>query len=86
MLLVVISGEVDYFPILSSASRQIEELKESYRDKLENTFEMYKDAIKEHAYHSAMTNLEDNYVPLDEFTAEQEKVEVCFSWLLKYPV
>lgn len=47
---------------------------------------MYKDAIKEHAYHSAMTNLEDNYVPLDEFTAEQEKVEVCFSWLLKYPV
>nr|XP_024655038.1 kinesin-like protein KIF20A [Maylandia zebra] len=56
-------------------NRQIEELKESYRDKLENTFEMYKDAIKEHAYHSAMTNLEDNYVPLDEFTAEQEKVE-----------
>uniref|UniRef100_A0A3B4G6X8 Kinesin-like protein n=1 Tax=Pundamilia nyererei TaxID=303518 RepID=A0A3B4G6X8_9CICH len=67
-------------------NRQIEELKESYRDKLENTFEMYKDAIKEHAYHSAMTNLEDNYVPLDEFTAEQEKVEVCFSWLLKYPL
>lgn len=47
---------------------------------------MYKDAIKEHAYQSAMTNLEDNYVPLDEFTAEQEKVEVCFSWLLKYPI
>ncbi|XP_013120448.2 kinesin-like protein KIF20A [Oreochromis niloticus] len=56
-------------------NRQIEELKESYQDKLENTFEMYKDAIKEHAYQSAMTNLEDNYVPLDEFTAEQEKVE-----------
>ncbi len=38
---------------------------------------MYKDAIKEHAYQSAMSNLEDDYVPLDEFIAEQEKVEVC---------
>ncbi|KAM9337574.1 kinesin-like protein KIF20A [Symphorus nematophorus] len=56
-------------------SRQIEELKESYQEKLENTFEMYKDAIKEHAYQSAMNNLEDDYVPLDEFLAEQEKVE-----------
>lgn len=56
-------------------SREIEELKESYQEKLENTFEMYKDAIKEHAYQSAMRNLEDDYVPLDEFTAEQEKVE-----------
>uniref|UniRef100_A0A8C5H7F4 Kinesin-like protein n=1 Tax=Gouania willdenowi TaxID=441366 RepID=A0A8C5H7F4_GOUWI len=57
-------------------TRQIEELKERYQDKLENTFEMYKDAIKEHAYQSAMNNLEDDYVPLDEFLAEQEKVEV----------
>ncbi|KAG8009351.1 Kinesin-like protein KIF20A [Nibea albiflora] len=57
-------------------SRQMEELKESYQEKLENTFEMYKDAIKEHAYQSAMNNLEDDYVPLDEFIAEQEKVEV----------
>ncbi|XP_032406731.1 kinesin-like protein KIF20A [Xiphophorus hellerii] len=56
--------------------RQIEELKESYAEKLENTFEMYKDVIKEHAYQCAMSNLEDNYVPLDEFTAEQEKAEV----------
>ncbi|KAF7213595.1 kinesin-like protein KIF20A [Nothobranchius furzeri] len=56
-------------------AQQIEELKESYAEKLENTFEMYKDAIKEHAYQCAMNNLEDNYVPLDEFTAEQEKVE-----------
>ncbi|CAK6951990.1 kinesin-like protein KIF20A [Scomber scombrus] len=56
-------------------SRQIEELKESYQEKLENTFEMYKDAIKEHAYQCAMNNLEDDYVPLDEFIAEQEKVE-----------
>uniref|UniRef100_A0A673CDK0 Kinesin-like protein n=1 Tax=Sphaeramia orbicularis TaxID=375764 RepID=A0A673CDK0_9TELE len=57
-------------------SREIEELKETYQEKLENTFEMYKDAIKEHAYQSAMRNLEDDYVPLDEFMAEQEKVEV----------
>ncbi|XP_008299254.1 kinesin-like protein KIF20A [Stegastes partitus] len=56
-------------------TREIEELKESYQEKLENTFEMYKDAIKEHAYQSAMNNLEDDYVPLDEFIAEQEKVE-----------
>lgn len=63
------------FPEMSS--RQIEELKESYQEKLENTFEMYKDAIKEHAYQSAMNNLVDDYVPLDEFIAEQEKVEVC---------
>ncbi|XP_039646907.1 kinesin-like protein KIF20A isoform X2 [Perca fluviatilis] len=56
-------------------TRQVEELKESYQVKLENTFEMYKDAFKEHAYQSAMNNLEDDYVPLDEFIAEQEKVE-----------
>ncbi|XP_057680655.1 kinesin-like protein KIF20A isoform X2 [Corythoichthys intestinalis] len=56
-------------------SQQIEELKESYQEKMENTFEMYKDAIKEHAYKSAMSNLEDDYVPLDKFIAEQEKVE-----------
>uniref|UniRef100_A0A8C2ZTG3 Kinesin-like protein n=1 Tax=Cyclopterus lumpus TaxID=8103 RepID=A0A8C2ZTG3_CYCLU len=57
--------------------RQIEEQKESYQEKLENTFEMYKDAIKEHAYQCAMNNLEDDYVPLEEFIAVQEKVEVC---------
>lgn len=57
-------------------SRQLEELKESYEEKLEDTFEVYKEAIKEHAYQCAMNNLEDDYVPLDEFTAEQEKVEV----------
>lgn len=39
---------------------------------------MYKDAVKEHAYQCAMNNLEDDYVPLDEFNAEQEKVEVCY--------
>eukprot|EP00064_Thunnus_orientalis_P008434 superscaffoldBa00001001_g8457 len=56
-------------------SREIEKLKESYEEKLEKTFEMYKDAIKEHAYQCAMNNLEDDYVPLDEFVVEQEKVE-----------
>uniref|UniRef100_UPI003AAF75E7 kinesin-like protein KIF20A n=1 Tax=Centroberyx gerrardi TaxID=166262 RepID=UPI003AAF75E7 len=56
-------------------SRQMAELKESYQEKLENTFEMYKDAIKEHAYQCAMNRVEDNYVPLDEFIAEQEKAE-----------
>uniref|UniRef100_A0A3B3ZIZ3 Kinesin-like protein n=1 Tax=Periophthalmus magnuspinnatus TaxID=409849 RepID=A0A3B3ZIZ3_9GOBI len=64
-------------------SREMEELKESYQEKLENTFEMYKEAIKEHAYQSAMRNLEDDYVSLDEFTAEQEKVEglkICHTW------
>ncbi|XP_056155227.1 kinesin-like protein KIF20A [Lampris incognitus] len=62
-------------------SRQIAELKESYEEKLENTFEMYKDAIKEHAYQCAMNSIEDNYVPLDEFIVEQEKVEVLRSKL-----
>lgn len=62
---------------VSTLSRQIEELKERYQEKLEDTFEMYKDAIKEHAYQSAMNNLEDDYVPIDEFIAEEEKVEVC---------
>lgn len=55
----------------------MEELKESYEEKLTNTFEMYKDAIKEHAYQCALSSLEDDYVPLDEFTAEQERAEVC---------
>lgn len=62
--------------MMCCSSRQIEELKESYQVKMENTFEMYKDAVKEHAYQSAMNNLLDDYVSLDEFVAEQEKVEV----------
>ncbi|XP_076017239.1 kinesin-like protein KIF20A [Genypterus blacodes] len=56
-------------------SRQMEELKEGYQEKLANTFEMYKDAFKEHAYQCALSSLEDDYVPLDEFTAEQERAE-----------
>lgn len=67
-------------------SQQIEELKETYQEKLESTFEMYKDAIKEHAYQSAMSNLEDDYVPLDDFLAEQQKVEVRSCWLFHLQV
>ncbi|XP_029611699.1 kinesin-like protein KIF20A isoform X2 [Salmo trutta] len=54
---------------------QVAELKESYQEKLENTFEMYKDALKDHAYQRALERVEDDYVPLEEFIAEQEKVE-----------
>ncbi|KAF3836116.1 hypothetical protein F7725_028674 [Dissostichus mawsoni] len=64
---------------MGNAIRQIEELKESFGEKLENTFEIYKDAIREHAYQSAMNNLEDDYVPLDEFIAEQDKVKLIIS-------
>ncbi|XP_029935633.1 kinesin-like protein KIF20A isoform X2 [Myripristis murdjan] len=56
-------------------SRQMEELKESYQERLENTFDMYKDAIKEHAYQCAMNRVEDDYVPVEEFIAEQENAE-----------
>nr|XP_015209019.1 PREDICTED: kinesin-like protein KIF20A isoform X2 [Lepisosteus oculatus] len=56
-------------------NRQIEELKDSYEEKLENTFEMYKDAIKEHAYQCALERVEEEYVPVDEFLAEQERVQ-----------
>ncbi|XP_051785025.1 kinesin-like protein KIF20A isoform X2 [Erpetoichthys calabaricus] len=56
-------------------SNRLEELKESYEEKLESTFDMYKDAIKQHAYQRALEQIEDEYVPVDEFLAEQEKVE-----------
>lgn len=61
----------------------MEELKESYQDKLEHTFEMYKDVIKEYAYQRAITDLEDDYVPMEEFVAEQEKVEVRLRIFMK---
>nr|XP_023673997.1 kinesin-like protein KIF20A [Paramormyrops kingsleyae] len=56
-------------------SRKMAELKESYQEKLENTFELYKDALKEHAYQCALERVEEEYIPVDEFIAEQEKVE-----------
>lgn len=37
---------------------------------------MYKEAIKKHAYMCAMEQIEHHYVPIEEFLAEQEKVEV----------
>ncbi|KAG8133618.1 hypothetical protein E2320_011412 [Naja naja] len=56
-------------------SKRLEDLKESYEEKLENKFVMYKDAIKKHAYTCAMDQVEEHYVPIDEFIAEQEKVQ-----------
>uniref|UniRef100_A0A7M4FFJ6 Kinesin-like protein n=1 Tax=Crocodylus porosus TaxID=8502 RepID=A0A7M4FFJ6_CROPO len=56
-------------------SKRLEDVKESYEDKLESKFEMYKEAIKKHAYMCAMEQIEDHYVPIEEFIAEQEKVE-----------
>ncbi|XP_034759163.2 protein mono-ADP-ribosyltransferase PARP4-like [Acipenser ruthenus] len=64
---------------LQKTKGTVEELKESYEEKLENTFDMYKDAIKQHAYQRAMEEVEDNYVPIEEFLAEQEKVVVIKS-------
>ncbi|NXJ95571.1 KI20A protein, partial [Corythaixoides concolor] len=57
------------------AWNRLEDLKDSYEEKLESKFEMYKEAIKKHAYVCAMEQIEDHYVPIEEFLAEQEKVE-----------
>ncbi|NXV82419.1 KI20A protein, partial [Atlantisia rogersi] len=54
---------------------RLEDMKDSYEEKLESKFEMYKEAIKKHAYMCAMEQIEDHYVPMEEFLAEQEKVE-----------
>ncbi|TFK11324.1 fibulin-7-like [Platysternon megacephalum] len=56
-------------------SKRLEDMRESYEEKLENKFEMYKEAIKKHAYMCAMEQIEDHYVPIEEFVVEQEKVE-----------
>ncbi|XP_017327725.1 kinesin-like protein KIF20A isoform X2 [Ictalurus punctatus] len=56
-------------------SRQMADLKESYEEKMDSTFEMYKEALKEHAYQCALERLEEEYVPLDEFTAEQDRAK-----------
>ncbi|XP_030339307.1 kinesin-like protein KIF20A [Strigops habroptila] len=56
-------------------SNRLEDMKDSYEEKLESKFEMYKEAIKKHAYVCAMEQIEDHYVPVEEFLAEQEKVE-----------
>ncbi|XP_061851304.1 kinesin-like protein KIF20A isoform X2 [Colius striatus] len=56
-------------------SNRLEDMKDSYEEKLESKFEMYKEAIKKHAYVCAMEQVEDHYVPIEEFLAEQGKVE-----------
>ncbi|KAI5627989.1 kinesin-like protein KIF20A [Silurus asotus] len=56
-------------------SRQMADLKESYEEKMDSTFEMYKEALKEHAYQCALERLEEEYVPLEEFTAEQDRAK-----------
>ncbi|KAG8570811.1 hypothetical protein GDO81_011431 [Engystomops pustulosus] len=56
-------------------SKRFEDFRETTEEQLENRLEMYKKAIKNHAYRQAMEDLEEDYVPLDEFQAEQEKVE-----------
>uniref|UniRef100_A0A4W4DWH6 Kinesin-like protein n=1 Tax=Electrophorus electricus TaxID=8005 RepID=A0A4W4DWH6_ELEEL len=54
-------------------SRQMADLKESYEEKMDSTFEMYKEALKEHAYQCALERLEEDYVPLEDYTAEQDR-------------
>ncbi|XP_008114380.1 kinesin-like protein KIF20A [Anolis carolinensis] len=56
-------------------SKRLEDLKECYEEKLESKFEMYKEAIKKHAYMCSMQQIEEHYVPIEEFLAEQAKVE-----------
>lgn len=62
--------------LLSGVSRQIAELKDSYEEKLENTFELYKDALKEHAYQCAMDRLEEDYIPIEEYNTAQGREQV----------
>ncbi|XP_067304115.1 kinesin-like protein KIF20A [Pseudorasbora parva] len=57
-------------------SRQLADLKESYEEKMDSTFEMYKEALKDHAYQCALERLEEDYIPIDEFNEEQERVKV----------
>ncbi|NXV40523.1 KI20A protein, partial [Uria aalge] len=57
------------------AWNRLEDMKDSYEEKLESKFEMYKEALKKHAYVCAMEQIEDHYVPIEEFLAEQQKVE-----------
>ncbi|XP_074429724.1 kinesin-like protein KIF20A isoform X2 [Larus michahellis] len=56
-------------------SNRLEDMKDSYEEKLESKFDMYKEALKKHAYVCAMEQIEDHYVPIEEFLAEQQKVE-----------
>ncbi len=55
------------------------DLKESYEEKMDSTFEMYKESLKEHAYQCALERLEDDYIPIEEYNEEQERVKVYTS-------
>ncbi|KAM8966879.1 kinesin-like protein KIF20A [Pelodytes ibericus] len=71
-------GEAMYQQMIDldeSYSKRFEDLKETHEEQLESRLDMYKKAIKNHAYRQAMEELEENYVPLEEFHVEQEKVE-----------
>lgn len=56
-------------------SRQMVDLKESYEERMESTFDMYKEALKEHAYQCALERLEDDYIPIEEYNEELERVK-----------
>ncbi|XP_066536594.1 kinesin-like protein KIF20A isoform X2 [Hoplias malabaricus] len=56
-------------------SRQMADLKESYEEKMDSTFDMYKEALKEHAYQCALERLEEDYVTVEEYTAEQDRAK-----------
>ncbi|KAM9308045.1 kinesin-like protein KIF20A [Gastrophryne carolinensis] len=56
-------------------SKRLEDFKETTEEQLESRLDMYKKAIKNHAYRQAMEELEDDYVSYEEYQAEQEKVE-----------
>ncbi|XP_056128315.1 kinesin-like protein KIF20A isoform X2 [Rhinichthys klamathensis goyatoka] len=56
-------------------SRQLEDLKESYEEKMDSTFDMYKEALKEHAYQCALERLEEDYIPIDEYNEEHERAK-----------
>uniref|UniRef100_A0A671K3E4 Kinesin-like protein KIF20A n=1 Tax=Sinocyclocheilus anshuiensis TaxID=1608454 RepID=A0A671K3E4_9TELE len=43
--------------------------------KMDSTFEMYKEALKEHAYQCALERLEEDYIPIEEYNEEQERVK-----------
>ncbi|XP_043921833.1 kinesin-like protein KIF20A [Protopterus annectens] len=55
-------------------SKRLEELKESYEEKMDSRFDMYKEAVKRHARLSAQKEVTQNYVTMEEFLAEQKKV------------
>ncbi|XP_056374539.1 kinesin-like protein KIF20A [Hyla sarda] len=56
-------------------SKRFEDYRETTEEQLEGRLEMYRKAIKNHAHRQAMEELEEDYVTLEEFQAEQEKVE-----------